>query len=284
VTGRSRSLLFVALCLAACVKQQSGPRVVFDGPSPINGRVIVTEKEGERVLRFSPDGARQSVIRVGAPLDLRLPYARSAMVSLGVVPAPKRTLIIGVGGGTMPMFLRTLYPDMEIDGVDIDPQVVDVARQHLGLKTDPRLHAIVADGRKYTETAAGQYDLIFLDAYNDEEPPRHLTTVNYLRTVRAKLSPGGLAVGNVWEASINPKYADMLRTWQEAFGSVCVLDVPEAQNEIFLAGPDGKAPSSDALLDGAKKYAAERALPFDLVEHARSGCQVREPGGQVLSD
>jgi spermidine synthase len=275
-----------ALALAAtgaCLTTKS-PGVLFDGPSEINGRIVVTDKGDERELRFSPDGARQSVVRVGAPKDLRLPYLRTAMLSLVLAPQPRRVLIVGLGGGTMAMFLRALFPEAEIEGVDIDPKVVEVAQAHLGFKPDAKLRATIADGRKVTEQSQGNYDLIFLDAYNDEEPPRHLLTVEFLNTVKARLAPGGVAVGNVWHQSINPHYANVLRTWRETFGSVCVLDVPEAQNEIFLGRADGAPVDDKVLATGAVALVEKHALPFELSTHAAGGCQARLPGGQVLRD
>jgi spermidine synthase len=212
---RSLSILALAtLALAgagACTSARS-PRVLFEGPSEISGRILVVDHADERELRFSPDGPRQSVVKLGAPRDLRLPYLRTAMLSLVLVPEPRRVLIVGLGGGTMAMFLRDVFPDLDIEGVDIDPKVVEAAQAHLGFKPDAKLKATIADGRKVTEASAGNYDLIFLDAYNDEEPPRHLLTLEYLSTVKGKLAPGGVAVGTVWHESLNPHYADVLRT------------------------------------------------------------------------
>lgn len=258
------------------------PLVLHDGTSEINGRVVVTEEGGERTLRFSADGPRQSVIRVGKPHELALPYTRAAMTALGLVPEPKRVLIIGLGGGAMAMFLRTLFPNVEIDGVDIDPAVVSVAQQHLGLKLDAKLRAIVADGRKFTESSPGGYDLIFLDAYGDAEPPKHLMTVEFLAAARKKLSPTGLAVANVWSSADNKYYSDVVRTWENAFTALCVVDVQMATNTIFLARADGKAIAD--LPGRAAAFKKTRALTFDLSEEAKSGCVPQRPGGRILRD
>jgi spermidine synthase len=287
VKSRRRAHILTAAVIVLAATSGTGwllrlPLVLHDGPSDINGRVVVTEEAGERTLRFSADGPRQSVIRVGKPLELVLPYTRTAMTALALVPQPKRVLIIGLGGGAMAMALRSLFPDAEIDGVDIDPAVVAVAQETLGLKLDAKLRAIVADGRAFTESSAGQYDLIFLDAYSDAEPPKHLMTAEFLAAARKKLSPGGVAVANVWSSADNKYYPDVVRTWNHAFGALCVVDVVMATNVIFLARGDGKAVVD--LPSRAAAFQKTRELGFDLADEAKSGCVPQAPGGKVLRD
>jgi spermidine synthase len=268
-------LALLALLLAA-------PKVLVDAPSEFNGRVIVTERGSERTLRFSADGAPQSVVRVGDPRTLALTYTRSAMVALGLVPRPRRILIVGLGGGAMAMFLRAQLPEARIDGVDIDPVVVSVARQHLGLVTDEKLTAAVADGRKFLEASAGGYNLIFLDAYDDEDPPEHLLTAEFLSLVRSRLSPGGVAVANLGSPSVNTRFADMTRTWSATFDALCVLAVPSGDNTILLARGDGQ-PVTD-LTQRAAAFARGRTLTFDLPALAKGGCRAAPSGGEVIRD
>ena len=60
-------------------------------------------------------------------------------------------LIIGNAGGTVARAYGELYPDVEIDGVEIDPEVSEAAREYIGLDDNPRLHVITADGRPFLE-------------------------------------------------------------------------------------------------------------------------------------
>lgn len=285
--GRARALRpsAVAALLAvslATAWATGGPAVLLDAPSEVNGRVLVTEHAGERTLRFAPGGAIQTAVRPGAPHELVLPYTRAAMVALGLVPQPRRVLLVGLGGGAMAMFLKGLFPKARLDGVDIDPVVIAAARRHLGLVTDDRLRAIVADGRKFTEESKGGYDLIFLDAYSDSDPPEHLLTVEFLSAVRGKLAAGGVAVGNVWGPDENARYADVARTWVAAFDALCAVPVAGVTNTIFLARGDGRPVSG--LGEGAAAFARGRRLSFDLPALARPGCQALPEGGQVLRD
>ena len=101
----------------------SDPVTIFSARSPFNQVLVQEAADGRRDLLFEPSLATQSSIRVGFPLDLQLAYTRAAMVALAAHPAPRRALVVGLGGGAMPMFLRAADPALAIDVVDIDPLV-----------------------------------------------------------------------------------------------------------------------------------------------------------------
>jgi spermidine synthase len=143
------------------------------------------------------DGARQSVVKVGDPDHIELPYARARPVGLALVEEPKRVLIVGLGGGTIPGFLHKRYPKTATDAVDIDPDVVEVAKRFFGLHEDWTRRAHVADGRRFIEQCRSRYDLIFLDAFGAENIPYHLATREFLQAGRGGAEtaggPGGRA-------------------------------------------------------------------------------------------
>jgi spermidine synthase len=281
------ALVVVGGVTAWVVLKPSGPRVLFEGDSAMNHLIVSEDAPGVRALRFDWTGPRQTLVRVDAPLDLQLPYLRATAISLALVPEPKRILIVGLGGGAEAMFLHTLFPDAEIDGVDIDPQVIVVAEKYLGFKPNAKLHGFAADGRAFTEKSAGDYDLIYLDAFGGFDVPAHLITLEFIKRVRSKLAPGGYAVGNVWKLDHNPHFYDVLRTYRAAFGEVCVIDVPDAVNTVFLSRADGKVPTPPVaeFASRAAELQKKWSLPFELEAYARSGCLSLTPdAGTVLAD
>ncbi len=250
------------------------PRIIFEADSPYTHVVVTEDMPGLRSLRFQVRGGRQSQVQLGQPLQLRLPYVRAFMVSLALVPEPKRVMIVGLGGGSMAMFLRTLYPEIEVDAADIDPVVVDVAERYLDFKRDPKTHVYVEDGRKVLERSAGSYDLILLDAFAGDDVPKHLITIEFMATVRQKLSDRGLAVANVWRPSANRDYFPILRNWQATFGACCVLDIPDTPNTVYLGRRDGTppTPAPEELMRKLEQLRVEKRLPFDLRAYVRRGC------------
>ncbi len=294
MTSPARTKLAVLLLALAAVGGAMGwvlsrphrPPVLFEGDSEMTHLIVSEDAPGVRALRFDWGGPRQTLVRLGAPLELQLPYLRATALSLTLVPEPKRILIVGLGGGAEAMFLHTLFPDAEIDGVDIDPEVIRVAEQYLGFRPNEKLRGIAGDGRTFTEGSKGDYDLIYLDAFGGYEAPAHLLTLEFMKTVRSKLSASGYAVGNVWKPASNPRHHDVLKTYREAFGEVCVLDVRDTVNTIFFSRSDGAFPTPpvDEWVARARALQKQRSLPFELEPYAKRGCEKIDGEGVVLRD
>jgi len=250
--------------------------------------VVTVEDNGLRTLRFGLGGPRQSVVRPGYPRELALRYTRAAMLGLALVPAPQRVLVVGLGGGSLPMFLRSVFPLVQIDAVDIDPAVIEVARRFLGFREDPLLRSHAVDGRKFVETArAASYDLIFLDAYSAEAVPLHLATREFLLAVLRALQPEGLVVSNLWGPSMNPLFGPMLRTYHEVFADLYLVELGGVENRIVLASARvlGLHPASFARQ--AAETSLRLGLNFDLgviVEEGLRGSALPSVQDAVLRD
>lgn len=108
-------------------------------------------------------------------------------------------LFIGGGGYTFPRYLERVYPGSSLDVVEIDPGVTFVAQAYLGLPASTTIRSFNEDARQYLmrTPAAGQYDLILGDAFNDLSVPYHLTTREFGQRVKQFLKPDGLYLVNV---------------------------------------------------------------------------------------
>jgi spermidine synthase len=241
-----------------------------------------------RTLLFERGGGRQSVVKPGDPDHLELPYARVALAGLALCEEPRRILVVGLGGGSLPMFLRKHYPVAAIDVAEIDPDVVDVAKNYFGFREDERMHARTGDGRQFIENARqADYDIIFLDAFGDRDVPKHLTTLEFLKAVRRALKPSGGVVSNVWRPASNPLYDSMARTYQEAFDELFILDVPGDVNNIFLSLPRRQTLGQRDLAGLARKISTAKRFRFDLgdlVEYGFQHAREKSPQARVLRD
>ena len=113
-----------------------------------------------------------------------------SMAALLFNPNPDRILIVGLGGGTLPMALRELTPDAVIDTVEIDPAVIRVATDYFGYRTDAQNLIFTEDARVFGKRAKikGQrYDLIILDV---NYYPEH-DDCQYFGEMRDLLTPDG---------------------------------------------------------------------------------------------
>lgn len=285
---KPRSVLagvFASVALVALA--HIGETVLYEKASAYNRIVVTEEKGGVRTLRFGKDGARQSVVKPGDPDYLALPYVQGMLVGLALSEEPRRFLVVGLGGGTLPMFLRKHYPDAVIDAVDIDPDVVDVAKRFFGFREDRHMNAHVSDGRQFVEQSRQPYDLIFLDAFGATGIPPHLTTQEFLEAVRRAVAPGGVVVGNLWGSGANSLYDSMVRTYVGVFDEVFILDVRDTSNVILLALPRKQPLSKVELMQLARSVSNAKRFPFDLgdaVGHRYLDARTKSQRGRVLRD
>src|SRR5258706_4836134 len=273
-----------ALTVLAC----SAQTVIYEKASPYNTIIVTEDHKGMRTLLFERGGGRQSVVKPGDPDHLELPYARVALAGLALCEEPRRILVVGLGGGSLPMFLRKQYPAAEIDVGEIDPDVVEVAKKLFGFVADERMHAHVGDGRQFIENARqADYDIIFLDAFGARDVPKHLTTLEFLQITRRALKPGGVVVSNVWRPSANPLHDSMARPPQEAFADLYILAVPGDVNNIFLTLPRKQPLDRSELAQLARKISAAKQYRCDLVEQRKERVQYakgKSGPGRVLRD
>ena len=239
----------------------------------ISGLTKVTQDvDGIRILRFGKHGSRQSVVKIGDLDFLGLAYARPAMIGLAFTEQLDRILVLGVGAGNIPMFLRKHYSDAQIDVIDIDPQIITLAKQYFNFLEDDSLHAYAQDGRAFIENVQEPYDLIFLDAYTAAGIPKHLSTKEFMLSLKKALKPSGAIIANMWSTpKVNPLYRSMLRTYQEVFQEVYTLRVPSAGNKIVIALPKLKGVTINSIAQRAQQISIQKSLPFDLSEVLQPG-------------
>src|SRR5207244_2086497 len=135
-----------------------------------------------------------------------------------------------------------------------DPDVVDVARKWFAFP--PSIAVTVADGRRFLERDRRRYDVIAIDAYYADAIPFHLTTREFLETVRSRLVPGGVVVANVigsLEGDGSKLLRSFVRTYREVFPTVELHPVysaaasPVELGNNVLVATTGAAPDLDAL-------------------------------------
>ena len=82
---------------------------------------------------------------------------------------------------------------MEIDSIEIDPDVIDVARRFFHFREDAHQRVHSGDGREFLARTEARFDLILLDAYYADNMPFHLITREFFDTARTEVDAGGRA-------------------------------------------------------------------------------------------
>ena len=176
---------------------------------------------------------------------------------------------------------------MTIDVVDIDADVVAVAKKYFGFREDAAMHVYVEDGRRFIDKCQRPYDIIFLDAYGPENIPYDLATKEFLLAARRAVGPRGVVAGNVWAQTSNALHDAMLRTYQEAFDDLYVIDTQTSENEVFLGLPHKEAIDCDELARRATRFSRVQKFRFDIGQYVADGfrhADTKDPGVRVLLD
>jgi spermidine synthase len=227
---RARASVAAVALLAICLTAgpASAERILLERDSPYH-RLIVSDDGRYRYLRADRVWHTQ--------MDLRdkhgrgLPYTDYIDLAFLFDPDIKDMLVIGLGGGTIPKRFVRDYPNVTVDVVEIDPDVVKIADKYFDVQEGPRLKINTADGRVFLRRTKKKYDLIMLDAYYADTVPFFLTTKEFFDIVKDHLTPGGVFVNNVIGTMAGPRskfYRSVYRTMDEVFPHVTAFKVADS--------------------------------------------------------
>ncbi|XP_007239581.2 eEF1A lysine and N-terminal methyltransferase [Astyanax mexicanus] len=164
-------------------------------------------------------------------------------------------LIVGLGGGGLPQFVRDFVPGARVEVVELDPAVLEVAKTWFEFQTDDRLKVILGDGLEHISTLASlgghSYDIIMFDVDSKDPtlgmscPPPAFVETSLLEKVCKLLTPRGIFMLNLVcrDSSLRLSVMDRL---QAVFHSVFSRPIEGEVNEVLLcsrAGSGGDKPS-----------------------------------------
>ncbi len=191
-------------------------------------------------------------------------------------------LILGMGTGTYASQCSRYLEDAQVEGVEIDKKITDLAHRYFGLPEDVKVTTY--DGRAYLQAVEEKYDVIMVDAYQDITIPFQMSTVEFFTLVREHLKDGGVMVVNMnmhssenLDADINVYLAD---TISRVFPEVYVVDVPFCTNRELYASMN-PAMTENLQVNTAAEDNAELK---ELLEEIFPGLAVYRAGGNILTD
>lgn len=171
----------------------------------------------------------------------------------------KNTLMIGGAGYSYPKYFISHYLDKNMDVVEIDERVTELARtyffldelyEEFDLKNNNRLNLITADGRSFLNENNEKYDAILNDAFAGYSPATTLTTTEAAALIHDSLNENGLYLSNII-SSIEGKDSRFLKsevaTLHTVFKNVYVIpcrstiDLTAHQNIMVIATDDDLA-------------------------------------------
>ena len=231
---------------------------VYEKETPYS-HLDVVDSNGIRTLYLN--GMPHSAMYLDGSSDLVFTYTRYFALGFGFNEDIREVLFVGGGGFSGPKKFLQDYPEVKVDVVEIDPEVINVAKRFFNVKDDPRLTIYNEDGRNYLSHTTKKYDLIILDAYSTTYVPFHLMTQEFFETIHGRLNEQGVIVSNLI-TSLAGDTSDLFwaeyKTVAQIFQSLYVFPTSDygaglIQNVILIASKNQQMLSKEALIEQIKK-------------------------------
>jgi spermidine synthase len=144
------------------------PVNVYQKNSVISKSIEVNWNNGQLVLDSKNTnysyGSLQRILRIGLK-----------KIGFEKIRAMDSILVLGVGGGSV---FKTLVDEIqyqqELIGVEIDPEMIQIAKNYFQLDKIPNLSIIIDDAFEFVLKTKKTYDLIIIDIFQDTEMPPFL--------------------------------------------------------------------------------------------------------------
>lgn len=241
------SLLIFALCVVFGHSSSFAfweKDLTFEGESVYN---YLQVKETDNSVILSTNvlfGVQSILVKNGQLTGMYYDYAMAAPYMTGVkekeaLGQKLNVLILGMGSGTYATQLSRYFDNVEVEGVEIDDKITDLAHKYFELPKETKVTTY--DGRAYLAAIDGKYDVIMVDAYQDITIPFQMSSVEFFTMVKEHLTDDGVMVVNmnlysdelVADApSINTYLADTIAS---VFDNTVVVDVPYSTNKELFA-------------------------------------------------
>lgn len=229
-------------------------------------RDITVVQTGQRrclIFNVHRGDRNQTCVDVNEPDKLVFSYTRMSFAGLLLQPEPKTVLVAGLGGGSIPTTFTDLFPDAQIDVVEVDQAVVNVAKQFFFFEENPNMKVTVADARVFIKRAGllgKKYDYIVLDAFGGDYIPEHLLTMEFLEEVKAILADDGVLVANTFSTSRFYDHESV--TYQRVFTEFFNFKLPSSGNRIIITRLKPLPPRGE-LVTQAQRL-APRLVKYDV--------------------
>lgn len=207
--------------------------------------IIIKQKDEFVTMSFHRFNSSHVESRMNILNEYELPLSYSQIMPAGLlyVTNPSNLLMIGLGGGMITTYIQRYFPKTKITGVELDGEVVKMARKYFKLSEKKNYTIEIADGRIFMHNTKDIYDIIMVDAYKGGYIPFHLCTQEFYAEAKKHLSEKGCMVLNLHRGS-------------ELYGSI-ITTLSKVFQNIDIYGSDTKGNAVAIVYDGEKKSIEE---------------------------
>lgn len=204
---------------------------------------------GTTTYRFLKNDINNSSAIIPGSNEIVFAYAQYANLFTTHIPDAQNYLVLGGGSYTIPRHMYLSHPELTIDVVETEPLLYPLAQKYFELPVSPRILNHEMDARVFLQSTTTTYDVIFSDIMNSGYYlPPHVATIEFFESLRARLSPDGIAIINFigsLDTSEKTLTGSMIKTITSVFPNMTLLAIngpknPDIQNILFVVRHEGK--------------------------------------------
>lgn len=156
--------------------------------SEINGTLEVTYIDGKKVLDTANAnysyGSLQKILAFG-------------LTKIDLKPV-KNLLLLGMGGGSVIQSLREGFEyGGNITAIEIDPTVIQIAKEEFGITESNNQRIIQADAFQYVKNCNDSFQLIIIDLFIDTEVPAVFHEKEFCQNIAQRIDDSGFLIFNI---------------------------------------------------------------------------------------
>jgi spermidine synthase len=216
------------------------------------------------------DDAHNSYTDLKDPTHLKFHYVRWIAGAIDSEnPGRKPVDVVFVGGGafTLPEWLIATRPGSTAEVLEVDPGVVELDEERLGLRTSAHLRATVGDARvSMLNVPDDSADMVVGDAFSGYTVPWHLTTTEWLEEVERVLKPGGIYAMNLIDLEPLEFLKAETATFLDTFQHVRLVTIEKGSANTVMFGSDRRMPElvspAAARAEGRFAYSQAELVRF----------------------
>ncbi len=210
------------------------PITIYNVKSEVNKGLEITWNNGKLVLDTENTnysyGNLEKVLRFGLQ-----------NIGFKLIKNYDTILVLGVAGGSViNILVNEIQFKGKIIGVELDPEIITIAKKYFGLNEFENLEIVIDDARLFACKTNTKYDLIIVDIFQDKIMPKFLFENEFFNNLQKIIKPNGFILFNtIAETSSDEKRNDKFAK-QLIKNNIVVKRLPniEGDNELFIIRND----------------------------------------------
>ncbi|MFQ5998820.1 MAG: fused MFS/spermidine synthase [Candidatus Bathyarchaeia archaeon] len=268
--AKSTAVVFIGIALAVSFTAPTTASGVIYEKESLYHHIVVVDNTITQTRTLILDNNFHSATHVNDPTRTIYTYTDYFHFGILLNPQAKNVLFVGGGGLSGPKKFLNDYERIQVYVVEIDRDVLAVAKKFFFVEDSPNLHIHESDGRVFLATSEQKYDIIVLDAFARTYIPFHLMTKEFFEEIDTSLTEDGVVVSNIIASIDGPTSLILkseIKTMSQVFPNVYVFPVstlgPSAiQNVIVVATKSPISYSKADVVEIAKQSTVVKIPEF----------------------